>query len=478
MSSPGVARFFLSAAVARLGVAMSGLAVMWAVYGVSGSFGLAGTAAGMFAAAEAIAGPQIARLVDRHGQRRVVPFTAGVFAVAASLLVVACARSAAAGILLPLAALVGTTVPPIGALSAARWRRVAGPDERVLTAGMSLDGAANDTAFLVGPVLVTGLSAVFLPWAGLGLAVALVVSGLAVLLTATGTEPEAGPATAPGITSEVGTAGVAGTGPAGLAGLIMDRRLIERRFLGLFAANLALGLFFGGIGVAIAGFAVAHGSGALTGAITGVAGAVSLVAGLVYGNLAKGNRPENGPTESGPAEGKPTRSDLVEGGPRESGLAEGRLTNGDLTNGDLARSGPGTVMAVASLVLTVGCALLALTPSVPVMFAGYAVVGGVVALVVIPGAVLVQQVTAREVATQAWTWINSASALGIATAAPLIGIVVQRNGWSSGFLVLSGLTAALPLSLLFLHNVRKGTNRGARKEADHDSRKGAAGVRR
>ncbi len=89
-----------------------------------------------------------------------------------------------------------------------------------------------------------------------------------------------------------------------------------------------------------------------------------------------------------------------------------------------------------------------MVPGVPAMFAGYCVVGGCVALVLIPASVLLHQVVHREVITQAMTWMNSASALGIAFSATLIGLVVQRSGWPAGFLVLSALTSSLPTVLL------------------------------
>ncbi|MEU8663715.1 MFS transporter, partial [Actinoplanes philippinensis] len=141
-------RFFAGAAVARLGVAMSGLAVFWTVRGSSGSFGQAGAATGVFAVAEALAGPQIGRLVDRWGQRRVMPVVTAVFAVAALLLIVACGRSGPAWSLIVPAAAVGASVPAVGALSAARWRRVAtarGGDDstRVQAGARSGEGAGN-----------------------------------------------------------------------------------------------------------------------------------------------------------------------------------------------------------------------------------------------------------------------------------------------------------------------------------------------
>ena len=127
LSLPGAAAFFAAAAVARLGVAMTILGVLWAVRGATGSFASAGVATAVFALADATAGPQVARLVEDRGQRRVLPWSAAVFVLAVSGLIVG------AGLRLPLAALAlmamaaGASVPPVGSFSAARWRH-AGPD--------------------------------------------------------------------------------------------------------------------------------------------------------------------------------------------------------------------------------------------------------------------------------------------------------------------------------------------------------------
>jgi MFS family permease len=373
---PGTARFFVPAAVARLGVAMSGLAVLWAVHGASGSFGQAGAATGAFAVADATLGPQIARLIDRWGQQRVVSITATVFVAAGVALALACYSSSPAWATAGLAAAAGATAPPVGALSAARWREAVG-STNLLPAALSLEGALNEAAFLVGPPLVTAVSATVAPWFGLVLAVSLVATGMIGLLTAEATAP------VPGRSSR---------------GVLVDRRLLNRRFLSLFAANLAMGFFFGGIGVTIAAFALAYGAGAWAGLITAAGGVVSLVAGLAYGTLEKGR--------------------------------------------------PAQVMIGAGTAITIGCALLALAPNVPAMVLGYALVGGCVALVLIPASVLLQKSTENDVYTQAMVWINSASAIGIATAAPLVGYLIQRQGWSIGFLALAALTAILPLTLL------------------------------
>jgi MFS family permease len=79
------------------------------------------------------------------------------------------------------------------------------------------------------------------------------------------------------------------------------------------------------------------------------------------------------------------------------------------------------------------------------MFIGYALAGGAIAPILIPSAVLLQRTTDPGVYTQANTWMNSASAAGIAVAAPLTGLAVQFGGWRLGFLVAAGLTATLPV---------------------------------
>src|SRR5580693_788844 len=114
LSLPGAAAFFTAAAVARLGVAMTILGVLWAVRGATGSFASAGVTTAMFALADAVAGPQVARLVEDRGQRRVLPWSAAVFILAVAGLIVG------AGLRLPLAVLAlmamtaGASVPQVG----------------------------------------------------------------------------------------------------------------------------------------------------------------------------------------------------------------------------------------------------------------------------------------------------------------------------------------------------------------------------
>jgi predicted MFS family arabinose efflux permease len=64
--------------------------------------------------------------------------------------------------------------------------------------------------------------------------------------------------------------------------------------------------------------------------------------------------------------------------------------------------------------------------------------------------VLLQKATEKDVYTQAMVWINSACAIGIATAAPLVGYLIQQHDWPIGLIALAALTATLPLTLLIV----------------------------
>ena len=156
LRTPGAAAFFLAAAVGRIGIAMTGLGLVWLLHARTGSYGTAGLAAAGFSLAEALIGPQLARLIDRFGQTRVLPFS--LLAHGAAIACVLASTTPAASI--TAATCAGAVVPQLGALSAARWAHLLrGGRADELPAAFSLESLANATGFLLGPVLVTSLGA-------------------------------------------------------------------------------------------------------------------------------------------------------------------------------------------------------------------------------------------------------------------------------------------------------------------------------
>ena len=236
LRTPGAAAFFFTAAAGRVGIAMTGLGLVWLLHARTGSYGTAGLAAAGFALAEALVGPQLARLVDRFGQTRVLPFC--LLAHGAAIACVLTSTIPAAQI--AAATCAGAVVPQLGALSGARWAHLLrGERTDELATAFALESLANATAFLLGPVLVTSLGAVGDAALASAIAAGLILGGGAALAAQRRTAPR--PARE--------RAGHARSG----------RTLLRPAFLLLALLNLAIGLFFGTMGVSVSSFATGHG---------------------------------------------------------------------------------------------------------------------------------------------------------------------------------------------------------------------------
>jgi MFS family permease len=236
LRTPGAAAFFLSAAVGRTGIAMTGLGLVWLLHARTGSYGTAGLAAAGFSLAEALIGPQLARLVDRFGQTRVLPFSLLAHGAAIACVLVSTTPAAA----IAAATCAGAVVPQLGALSSARWAYLlrGGRDDE-LTAAFSLESLANATAFLLGPVVVTSLGAAGESTLASVIAAVLILGGGAALAAQGRTAPP--PAREQAERARTG------------------RPLLQPAFLLLALLNLAIGLYFGTMAISVSSFAVGHG---------------------------------------------------------------------------------------------------------------------------------------------------------------------------------------------------------------------------
>ncbi|NED12172.1 MFS transporter, partial [Streptomyces sp. SID9124] len=139
LRTPGAAAFFLTATAGRLGIAMTSLAVIWLVHDRTGSYAVAGLVAGCFAVTEALAGPQVARVVDRFGQPRVLPGVLLAHVTAVASLLALTSAGAPHGVLAAAGALAGGTIPQLGALSAARWSALLRDEREALPTAFALE---------------------------------------------------------------------------------------------------------------------------------------------------------------------------------------------------------------------------------------------------------------------------------------------------------------------------------------------------
>jgi MFS family permease len=177
---------------------------------------------------------------------------------------------------------------------------------------------------------------------------------------------------------------------------VSSSHLLHKRFLALAAATVGIGLFFGSMQVSVTAYAVERGTPALAGPLYSITSLVSLFAGLVYGAR------------------------------RWRMATETQL-----------------VLALAVLAIT----------SVPLLVVNAPWAVGVA--LALPGlaiapfqtlsAVMTESSVEPTVLTQAFTWLNSGSAAGIALGASLAGRIVDANGPHYGFAValLAGLLSVL-----------------------------------
>ncbi|UZN02947.1 MFS transporter [Cellulomonas sp. S1-8] len=259
---PGAAAFSATGVVARLPMSMVGIGTVLMVSAVYESYGLAGRVAAVLVIAQAICGPRLARLVDRHGQARVMRPALLVSAGSTSALVVAATLQAPAAWLYVTAALAGATIGSFGSLVRARWTHVLGDDPRRVHTAYSLESALDELVFIIGPVLATVLATSIAPTAGLVVpVVAMVVGGLA-FLSLRRTEPPPAPAHEP-----------------------RPRGSVLRRpgMVVIVLVFVAIGSIFGATDVATVAFAEESGSKGLAGVILAVFALGSLISGLLYG---------------------------------------------------------------------------------------------------------------------------------------------------------------------------------------------------
>lgn len=119
-AAPGTGRFALAGLLARLPLPMTGIGIITLLAQLRGSYALAGSVAATFVLTYALLSPQISRLVDRHGQSRVLPVATAISVFGMALLLAAASRQAPAWTLFAGAVLAGS-MPSMSAMVRARW---------------------------------------------------------------------------------------------------------------------------------------------------------------------------------------------------------------------------------------------------------------------------------------------------------------------------------------------------------------------
>ncbi|WP_432004261.1 MFS transporter [Streptomyces sioyaensis] len=259
---PGTKSFSAAGLLGRMPLSMMSVGIVTMVSQLTGRYGLAGALSATLALSAAVLGPQISRLVDRHGQSRVLRPAALVSIAAVAGLLLSALQRWPDWILFVFAAGAGC-VPSIGSMIRARWAEIYRGSPRELHTAYAWESIVDETCFIFGPILSIGLSTAWFPEAGPLLAAGFLAVGVFWLTAQRATEPVPHP-------QELHPKGSA---------------LRSRGLQVLVVTFVATGAIFGAIDVVTVAFAEEVGHKAAASLVLAVYALGSCAAGAVFGLL-------------------------------------------------------------------------------------------------------------------------------------------------------------------------------------------------
>lgn len=276
---PRAWRFSVAGIIARMPMSMYGLGTVLLISAGTGRYGLAGTVSAAGSLGGAVCAPQLGRLVDRLGQRRVLIPVCVIFALSVAGLSAAVALGAPAWTLFACGIAGGATMPQTGPMARARWSVLLAGSPRLHTA-FSVESVADELCFIIGPAAVTVLATQVHPAAGVVAAAIFALAGSLWFASQRSTEP---PVTAAaGVGVGVGGSPAARRAPAADGG--RRPRLAAPGLVVLVPAYLFLGAMFVAVDLSTVAFATRLGHKALAGFILGCYALGSATGGLWYGS--------------------------------------------------------------------------------------------------------------------------------------------------------------------------------------------------
>lgn len=395
LSRPGALAFSSAGVIARLPMSMVGIGIVLMIEALYGSYGLAGSVSAAYVLAQAVCSPPLARLVDQHGQARVMRPAIAVSATGLVTLVLSAAAGAPVWTLYVAAVVVGSTIGSFGALVRARWSHLLG-DPRALHTAYSLESALDELVFVVGPILATTLATAVAPSAGLVVPVVGMVLGGLWFLAQRGTQPPPHPRTEQ---------------PAGPDGRPARRVSVMRSggMVVLAIVFVAMGSIFGATDVSTVAFAEEAGRPGLAGVVLAVFACGSMISGLLYG-------------------------------------ARHWVT-------PLWRR-----FAVGMVALAIGASLFVLVSSMAMLSVVMFVAGFAIAPTLVNGNGLVQHFVPRERLTEGLTWVGTSLGVGVSLGSWVAGSLIDRQGSHGGYLVVvASAGLAVVAVLASLRTLRAGT---------------------
>lgn len=259
---PGTVSLTVAGLLARMPLSMVGIGTITMVSATRGSYTLAGALAGTYAVSTAIGSPQIARLVDRFGQRQIIPIAAMVSFSALVILAITSASGGQDWVLFLAAAVAGIT-PSAPALVRARWAELHRGTSKLHTA-FAWETVLDEASFILGPLISIGLSTFLFPQAG-----PLAAGGLLLV-------------------GALWLAGQRDTEPAVRTKLSVGKRLNAAKHRTVVTVTLimvVLGVIIGTIDVVSVAFAEQQGNPAAASIVLSVYAVGSCASGFIFGGL-------------------------------------------------------------------------------------------------------------------------------------------------------------------------------------------------
>jgi len=264
--APGATVFFLATFLGRVPLAMKALGCVLLIEQLTGSYTLAGIVGATQTLVSAFASPRLGRFADRYGERTILFWSIFIQTIGMAWLIVAAYQDMGAIVLMIGAALVGGSSMPFGSLSRARWVQTLGKG-RKLEKAYAMESMADETGFIIGPMLVVPLSVSVNAAAGLiaALIFTIIATMMLILQNAPGTNVRIAP-----VDNNAGE----GKTVIGIPGIQV-----------LIGSLLFMGIIFGAVEIVIVAFAEHLNTPNMASIMAATFAFGSLIGAIVYGAI-------------------------------------------------------------------------------------------------------------------------------------------------------------------------------------------------
>ncbi len=186
-SVPGAKGFSAAGFLARLPLAMAPIGIVAMLSQTRGDYWVAGAVSATFALTNALAAPQISRLVDRFGQSAIIVPSTIVSVIAFALLILSANQGWPEWTLFG-SVFLAAAMPSMPAMLRARWTEIFRGRPELNTA-FAFESAADELVYIAGASVSVGLAVSLFPEAGMLISTFFLALGTAAFVLQRSTEP-------------------------------------------------------------------------------------------------------------------------------------------------------------------------------------------------------------------------------------------------------------------------------------------------